>query len=145
MSTITFCRQARRDGSVRTGIEIDQNTVLARFEQGKSDTDPALVWYVDVKFRGNGLATTPQVARAWLIRQEKAVTRLLNALADEIPAGIDPSDWPLKRERTLASGIRMVVVCSAVRRVEAAHLAEILRDLAAGWRKRLEALPQVEA
>ena len=35
MTTINFYRQARVDGGKRTGVEIDGETVLERFESGK--------------------------------------------------------------------------------------------------------------
>jgi len=41
MPTITFFRQARNDGGVRTGIEVEGQTVLSRFEGEEAD-DPAL-------------------------------------------------------------------------------------------------------
>lgn len=144
MSTLTFYRQARRDGGVRTGIEINSNTVLARFEQGSEDGDPALVWYVDVRCEGARLPAEPEAARAWFIRNESAITRLLEALADEVPSGIDPGDWPLRKEHQLSTGVRVTVACSAMRRVEGQQIAQVLRDIAANWRERVSNLPQVE-
>lgn len=147
MSTITFYRQARRDGGIRTGIEVDGDAVLTRFEEGRAaqDPDPAIVWYVDVKCRGSTLPTNPDAARLWLIRQEKPISRLLTALADEIPAGIDPTDWPVRREERLPSKVQVVVTCSAVRRLEASRLSQILREVADHWRQTLEDLVPVEA
>jgi hypothetical protein len=41
MSTTTFYRQARRDGGMRSGIDIDDNPAFMRFEEGRSeDFDP---------------------------------------------------------------------------------------------------------
>lgn len=147
MPTITFYRQARRDGGIRTGIEVDGDAVLTRFDHGRArrEPDPAIVWYVDVKCRGSTLPTHSDAARLWLLRQEKPISRLLSALADEIPAGIDPTDWPLRREWRLPSKVQVVVTCSAVRRLEASRLSKILREVAAHWRQTLEHLAPVEA
>src|SRR3989442_641927 len=105
MSTIVFYRQARRDGGVRTGIEIDQNTVLARFDRGAGEEDPAVEWYLDVRCRGPRLPREPQAAREWLISHERRITALLRSMAEEVPLGMDASDWPLTRTSTIAPRI----------------------------------------
>jgi hypothetical protein len=144
MPDITFYRQARADGGVRTGIEIDNQTVLSRFEEGVSDEDPSIVWYVDVRFRGTSLPRNALAAREFLIENEKTVRRLLSDLAETIPAGIDPGAWPIRREMKIGSKIKVEVASSAVRRYEASRLADTLRDLAAHWRELVEGLAEVE-
>ena len=145
MSTITFYRQARRDGGVRTGIEIDNDTVLARFERGGQESDPALVWYVDVRLQGKRLPTDPEAARSWLLRHGKSVARILRQMADEVPLGIDPGDWPLRKTgRVDASGVKVTVSCSAMRRVDAQSISNELRDIAQHWDKRVAELPEIQ-
>lgn len=145
MTTITFYRQSRRDGGVRTGIEIDGDTVLSRFDEGSSDVDPAIVWYVDVKCRGNALPHDPAGARRFLIQHEGAIRAALVGLADNIPAGIDPTAWPVRRATKSKSEVKIEVSGSAVRRLEASQFAETLRNVAAHWRDLVDSLAEVEA
>jgi hypothetical protein len=144
MSTITFFRQARRDGGIRTGIDIDDRTVLSRFEAGGREDDPALLWYVDVRCAGPRLPRDVEAARQWLIRHEAAVRQALDALARQAPDGVDASEWPLQTTKRLA-GATVTVACSAVRRVEAREMAAVLRDVAEHWRERLDALNVLHA
>lgn len=139
MPTITFFRQARRDGGVRTGIDIDDRTVLSRFEPGRRAEDPALLWYVDVRCEGPRLPRDVQAAREWLIRHEPQVRQALETLAGQVPDGLDPTEWPLKTTKRL-SGATITVACSAVRRVEARDIATTLQDVAARWQERLDTL-----
>jgi hypothetical protein len=144
MPTITFFRQARRDGGIRTGIDIDDQTVLSRFE-GAEDDDPTLLWYVDVRCAGPRLPRAAEAARQWLERNEKPIVTALEALAKRVPEGSDPSEWPLKLSKRLPNGVTVIVACSAVRRAEARELADILRDVATRWRERIQSLGLTQA
>jgi len=139
MPTITFFRQARNDGGVRTGIEVEGQTVLSRFE-GKEADDPALLWYVDVRCSGRRLPADAEGARRWLEKNSEAVAALINSLAARVPEGSDPSEWPLRESKRLTDGASIVVACSAIRRVEAREIASILRDVAAHWLELLRSL-----
>jgi hypothetical protein len=144
MPTITFFRQARRDGGIRTGIDIDDQTVLSRFD-GPEDDDPTLLWYVDVRCSGPRLPRDAEAARQWLERNAKPIVAALEALADRVPTGLDPSESPLKLSRRLSNGVSVTVACSAVRRAEARSLPTILRDVAINWRERLRSLGMTQA
>jgi hypothetical protein len=143
MHTLTFYRQARRDGGVRTGIDIDDDTVLVRFDPGREDSDPALLWYVDVRCRAARLPRDADAAREWLLRQAKTVKRLLDGLADDVPAGADPDQWPLLKEARVNPGVTITVACSAMRRAEAQHIADVLRETAAHWEEWVDELAPV--
>ena len=138
MTTITFYRQARRDGGIRTGIEINGNTALSRFDDGTADSDPALLWYVDVKCSGKSLPVDPEEARGFLIRHETQIRQAISGLADEIPAGVDPDAWPVRRTARAKAGFTIEVACSAVRRLEAVEIAQRLREVAMQWRDLVE-------
>ena len=70
----------------------------------------------------------------------------MSALADEMPLGVDPGDRPLKKSIRIApSRVSIEVVCSAVRRLEAHHIAEVLRDIATNWAEMLRELEPLEA
>lgn len=141
MSKITFFRQAREDGGIRMGIEVDDRTVLSQFEEGSDEFDPALTWYVDVRFEGARLPKDGEAARQWLIRQTPIVQRELSAAAEKIPSGIDPDYRPVLYEVKLRDGLRMTLACSAMRRVKAKQIASIVAEIAGSWRTWIEALP----
>src|SRR4051794_10597769 len=103
MASITFYRQARKDGGIRTGVDVDDNVVLQRFEAGSSDGDPSIVWYVDVRCSGRGLPATAVAARQWLLRNRPTVRRLLISLAEALPLGVDPGSWPVRKSVRLAA------------------------------------------
>ncbi len=105
MPIITFYRQARQDGGLRTGIEIDHETLVGHFEDGPGAFNPLLTWYVDVECEGAGLPTTEAGVRDWLLSQAPTVTRGLHMVADEIGLGM-----------TRTSG-RFSARCPAVRKV----------------------------
>ena len=67
MPNLTFYRQARIDGGIRTGIELDEDAVFEHFEEGGPELDPTLLWYVDLRCQGPGLPDEPRKAREWLI------------------------------------------------------------------------------
>ena len=144
MPTITFFRQARRDGGIRTGIDIENQTVLSRFE-GSEDDDPTLLWFVDVRCTGTRLPRDAEAARLWLERTEKPIVAAIESLAKQIPTGLDPSESPLRSTRRLSNGGSITVACSAIRRAEARALAAILDDVAANWRGRLRSLRMTQA
>ena len=147
MPTITFYRQFRRDSGIRTGVEVDGESILMQFDPGeveKDEPDPRLVWYVDVSFRGGGLPREAGEVRRWLLRHEGGITRTVRALAKSVPQGIDPSDWPLRKEARIGS-VKIAVTCSVVRRLEAQRISEILLDVADQWSARLTALPELQA
>jgi|SRR5579872_714685 len=131
VSKIIYYRQKRYDGAIRTGITVNGPLLLELFENESEEPDPALLWYVDVRCEGKRLPTTVEEVRKWLLKQAPVVCHVLNELADEFQAGMDIDVWPL--QRTIAHsprGIRMTVVCSVARRLEALKIADSLREVA---------------
>jgi hypothetical protein len=144
MSTVTFYRQKRVDGGIRSGIDIDGISVLESFAKGKADYDPALAWYVDVRCQGKNLPDSPEPARRWLLEREETVREALDQLAEDLRAGLDIESWPLHRQIPAApSGARMTIVCSAVRRINALKISDVLRQVGLNWRKFLTSLQAV--
>jgi hypothetical protein len=139
MTDINCYRQLRRDGGIRMGVDVDGEIKLSHFQQGRrtrSNPDPALEWYVDVRFKGSRLPVEPELVREWLLKHEPSVSAATEELAASLPAGLDPDDWPVQREFRSGS-VRGAVVCSAVRRVSAQHISEMIRDLGVNWREYL--------
>jgi hypothetical protein len=125
MPEITLYQQARRDGGRRSGIEIGNEAAFSHFEQGNPDTDPALVWYIDVRCSGPTLPQEREAARDWLLRHAEPIARLVRDAANVVPLGYDPTEWPLQVTGAI-DGVDVTVASSAVRRSEARRLAEVL-------------------
>jgi hypothetical protein len=140
MQKLTFFRQKRVDGGIRTGVDLDSNLLLQEFTRGSKNYDPALLWFVDIEFQGTRLPREPEAARKWLVLQGDAVRNILEKLGRSVEAGLD-ADWPAKTTPVrLPDGTRVSAACSAVRRVEARRIGEVLQETAAGWEKILAGL-----
>jgi len=136
MHELTFYRQQRQDGGVRTGIELDNSeTLLIDFQEGPADRqgDPlgaALTWYVDLRCRGEDLPTKPEPARLWFLSHREAFRDGLEELADRLAAGTDDS-FPIRWEdfRNALGDAEAEIVCSATRRLGGRELADNLREV----------------
>jgi hypothetical protein len=149
MPELTFYRQARRDGGLRTGIELDgSTTLLADFQEGLPELqdDPlaaSLVWYVDVRCHGDDLPTEPEAARHWFLENRITIEEGLGALAEQVAVGTDDAfpvrwaDFPGAPE-----GVQIEVVCSAIRCLERREIAKVLRQVASGFEGFLNELSQ---
>jgi hypothetical protein len=132
---LTFYRQERLDGGVRTGVMLDGTTVLHRFDEPEEEFDPTLAWSIDVRCRGDSIPKTIEPARAWLLDHEELIVSGLSGFADHLQAGSDPtgafplewSDFPLAPKDV------------------AMTIAERLRELALHWREWIEALQSSES
>ena len=145
MPLITFYRQARRDGSVRTGIELDKEALLGRFEGESTDFDPVLTWFVDIECAGDHLPDQPDAIRQWLLDQARVIQGGLDAVAADAEAGLDFQNGVLRRKLPGApNGVTITLICTANRRPEAQQMAEVLRDIAGQWVRRIQDLPAIQ-
>lgn len=141
MTDISFYRQQRQDGGVRSGLEVDGGIVLHHFQEGRGDSDPALLWFVDVRVKGRNIPRTAEAARAWFAEQKIIIQEGLRNLAEELRAGMDFDSWPLQRPlKGVPRGAQVQIVCSAVRRLKARDIAKILIDIADHWLELLQEL-----
>jgi len=141
---INFYVQARVDGGRRSGIEVDGETVLGRFEEGSGEFDPALLWYVDVRCKG-GLPSEPGKARNWLLAQSELLVLEFKKLGDELQVGLDAGLWPLQRKVEGAPrDAEIIIVCSSLRSVASRDFGNILKQLAEGLPATLNSLRDVE-
>jgi len=141
MSRLTFYRHARFDGGVRTGIEIGDVSALESYEPETADFDPALLWFVDVTCEGEGLPDQPEAARQWFLDNAGSFSEFLTAAAGHWERGFDVELRPFRREvDTGPGGSRVVILVSAVRRIQAREVARQLQELARNWRLLLETL-----
>ena len=145
MAQIAFYRQHRRDGAVRTGVDIDGDRIASRLDTSRAsgETDPTLDWYVDVVVRGAAVPATAKSAIVWLEKYEVPIRKAIEALAASVPAGIDPGEWPIRHAFKIGAATG-TIACSAARRASARRLATALREVAEHWQANLDelALPQ---
>ena len=142
MPDLTFYRQKRVDGGVRTGIDIDGVTVCEDFEEGDEERDPALRWYVDLRCSGDSLPSDADSAREWLLEHEEMIRDGFSRYANQLAAGADRDDYPLQWSgfQPVPQGVQMSIACSAIRHVDARELNHVLREIAEHWSERIERL-----
>lgn len=135
MPQLRFYHQQRIDGGVRAGIGIDNQPVLHRFHPGEEESDPALLWFVDVTVEGRGLPIDPDEARGWLLDNAQPIVRALRGAAERLEVGLDDTGaWPYRMQiESLPRGIRGELRISAVRSLAAGELGALLTQLANEW------------
>ncbi len=144
MTTINFYRQVRKDGGKRTGIEINGETVLGRFERGKKPEDSALLWFVDVRCSGGSLPDETEAARQWLLEKTPIIQAALSGIADELRAGIDFSEPVSRKIPNAGKGITMHIFCSAILRLQALDMAKALAETSSRWADLINNLELLE-
>lgn len=143
---LTFYRQARADGGIRTGIELDEDTIFERFEKGGREADPTLLWYVELRCKGRGLPAEPQEARRWLLDHEKLIVEGFSRCAAEFEAGRDIELYPLiwSKFHDTPKNTEMAIACATKNRPWALSIPRILGDIGSHWRERIEQLQPAE-
>jgi hypothetical protein len=144
MTKLTLYRQVRKDGGIRTGVEVNDEPVLGRFEQGDKETDSALDWYVDVRCSVSRLGNDPEDARRRLLEHAGAIQAALVTLAEELKVGMDFSSVLRRKVTGTPSGIQIEIVCSAVRRTTGMEMARVLSELGSQWQELVRRLPALE-
>lgn len=145
MPAITFFRQSRQDGGTRTGIDIDGDTAFMQFDGSNEDSDPVLSWYVDVICEGGRLPFEPEKAREWLLKNASSIRNGFHELAEKLEAGMDIESWPLRWEPSKRpQGVRISIVCCAVRRAAARNMTAILLELCDHWQEFVHGLPALQ-
>ncbi|MBM4071919.1 MAG: hypothetical protein FJ271_23780 [Planctomycetes bacterium] len=146
MSKIVFYKQVREDGGVRTGIEVNDTTSFESYEGSAEESDPALVWFADVRCRGKSLPADAEKARSWLLANAEIIRQGLDSLAADLRAGIDVESYPLQRALPGApKGVEIRLVCSAVRRPAALQIGKELVRISASWEDTIRRLPVARA
>jgi hypothetical protein len=133
---LTFFRQEREDGGVRTGIMLGMATVFERFEIDGEEFDPSLIWSVDLRCSGSGLPRAANEAREWLLAHETVVRDGFLRYADQLHAGVDPTGISLLEWsdfQDLPPDISMKIVCGAQRRIDALYLASRVEFVGEHW------------
>ncbi len=139
MSRLVFYRQKRNDGSIRTGVELDDETIAHQFEEPTGDRDPVLLWYVDLRCEGSGVPSEPKAAALWLLDQSLTIRHGFRRFAEKMRFGADVDLYSIRWSEfeSLPDDVEMTIVCSASNRIAARGLAEILADIGDRWREIL--------
>ncbi len=135
MSELIFYRQARIDGGVRTGIELDGMTLAERFENESSEPDPVLVWYVELRCEGPGIPEISAEAYRWLIDHSREISEGFARCATETSVGVDPDSYPAfwRDFDNTPPDTQWVIVYSALRRIDSRQLSQILAEIGLTW------------
>lgn len=129
---------------MRTGVEIDGETLLERFERGNKTENSALLWFVDIRCSGGNLPTEAETARSWLLEKASTIQMGLRTLADELRTGIDFSAPISRKISNAGKGVTIQISCSAIRRLEARDIASVLEEISSRWTLLLNRLEILE-
>lgn len=143
MKKLTFYHQKRCDGGIRTGVELDDEPMLERFEPGSPPEDSRLLWWIDVSCSQRTWPSEPEGVRTWLLGKAQDIEKGLKDLAAELRAGIDV-DWPAKHVVPGRAAMKFEILCSAMRRIDGRHIKTELSVLAKNWRTMITHLPSWE-
>jgi hypothetical protein len=136
MRELSFYRQKRSDGGVRTGIELDGETILGIFDEGPPDEQDnpmgsALLWYVDVRCRGEDLPKGAEAARGWLLQHAESILSGLYSLSENLVAGLDDYGPIVWREFPGApQGVTVEVVSSWIHGIRGLEISAVFKDIA---------------
>jgi hypothetical protein len=146
MPKLTFYRQGRADGAIRTGIELDEDTIFETYEASGSEVDPTLLWYIDLRCKGPGIPSDPQEAKRWLLDHAEIVREGFLRCASEFEAGRDVELYPIlwSKFHELPEGVEITIACATNRRIWALSVPKLLEDVAEHWRERIEHLEPAE-
>jgi hypothetical protein len=146
MPKLIFYRQGRVDAAIRTGIELDDDTIFERYEHGGPEADPTLLWYVDLRCKGPAVPSDPQEARQWLLDNEEVIRAGFSNCARDFEAGRDVDLYPLlwSKFSGVPKGVEMTIACATNRRFWAISVPQLLEDVADHWRERIEQMQPAE-
>lgn len=146
MPKFSVYQQERNDGGSRIGISLDDESDWQVFEPGPTDDDPTLRWYVDVRGEGDGVPDSAEDLYDWLRSPEMTdlIRREATEFAARLATGIDQGAMPVRHiVANPPAGVRLSLVTSAVRRVDALEIADIVRRSGDEWPSLLERLSPV--
>ncbi|MEX0701907.1 MAG: hypothetical protein WD069_07410 [Planctomycetales bacterium] len=140
-----FYQQKRKDGGIRTGLDIALRTVWENFHTAadEEDADPVLLWYVDVRGEGDSIPGAREELREWLLEHADSISTALLSLSDEFQAGLDVGTWPASWEvPDRPEGVKLEIVISAARRIDGLEISHVLRELGRNWIQLVGRIPR---
>jgi hypothetical protein len=146
MASIIYFKQAREDGGVRTGVELDELTYFETFENEAAEPDPTLQWWMDIRCKIDAPIHAPEEARRWLLDHAEFIKSGSKQLAEKLSAGVDRDYWPLQWEiPNPPPGVRARIVCSVSRRITGREISKVLLQVADRWEQEIRTLPTSQA
>jgi hypothetical protein len=146
-SNLIYYRQGRVDGGIHTGVDALNEPLLESFENEApyDESDPVLAWYIEVRCKGDGLPTTVEGARAWLLQHQQLIRSGLNALAEELSVGLDAESYPYfwRKFPLKPTEVELTLVCSAHRRSNGIGLGRQVRAFADHFEEYLKRMSEV--
>jgi hypothetical protein len=142
VSKLVFYRQKRYDGGIRTGVELNGETVSERFKEGVDERDPTLLWYVDLRCEGDPLPDDPDLAVPWLLDHSTIIRDGFERFAKKLRVGVDTDLYSLISEDFVhvPKDVRLKIACSAINRINAREMGKILTEIAMHWEDHLAEL-----
>ena len=142
MAKLTFYRQKRLDGAIRTGVELDGDPIADRYEGGEGERNPILLWFVDLRCDGPGIPDDPDDAFQWLFDQAPVIRDGFARYAEVLGVGADMDLYALTWSdfSGVPEGVSMTIACSGTRRVDARELARIVAEIGDRWEEILRTL-----
>jgi hypothetical protein len=146
MAKLLFYRQKRFDGGIRTGLEIDDATLVEQFDPVPGEPDPYLRWYVDVKCEGPAVPADPDRAEDWFVERRDVLREKLLEYAKKIGHGVDVGLHSLNWNAQSLTGedAQITIICSTADHQGARELPSILNDLAERWDEIMDSLELTE-
>ena len=145
MSTIWYYKNARFDGGIRTGLDVNDDRAFQHFIPGNEPEDASLEWFVDVMCAGEDLPSEPEAARGWMLDHVAAIRDGLEGVAERLSAGIDELSMPFVRSWADENiGAKFRIRCSAIRRLPGLDIAARLHEVAASLESELQSLPRAD-
>jgi len=151
MTEITFYRQQRRDGSIRSGLELNgepQFGLIQSWPSETSDDDLSMVldWYIDLTIQSPNPIdhSDPEQTKNELLKLQASIQHGLNQLANSMGAGVDfesPVLWSKFPE--LSEGFHVEMVCRASSRISSRQLMREIHEFANHWLEYLGNLKQL--
>ena len=146
MTEITFYRQQRRDGSIRSGLHATGPFDLENFELGPEDLadDPyanVLDWFIDLQLESPTDLINAEAARDELLACKGAIRSGLNQMIDELGVGVDSSMaliWQNFPE--LPPGYSCRLNLSISRRFRGKTYIDLLQDFMEQWPEYCQSL-----
>jgi hypothetical protein len=151
MTEITFYRQQRRDGSIRSGLELNgepQFGLIQSWPSETSDDDLSMVldWYIDLTIQSPNPIdhSDPEQTKNELLKLQASIQHGLKQLANTMGAGVDfesPVIWSKFPE--LSEGFHVEMVCRASSRITSRQLMREINEFANHWLEYLGNLKQL--
>ena len=142
MPEVTFYKHRRMDNGTRYGIALNQRTIFHRYDR-KSDDDPVLQWYIDVRLLGSKIPSDAKGIKHWLLMHGDFIRKGLQAHAKGLSARIVSRGYPIIFDLPEApDGIYASIVVSAALKLSAADIASELMALHDEWAEVVGSIPR---